>query len=259
MCRVLTKSLVLLVGLVSLASFVTSSAEAKQSSLHYMGCYGHNFAGETLIDSGWGYHALYWKACQAQVPFNEFSANPPISITSFADDDLNAQEANASVFPNGDPSGGWGSDLVSTKEELLLIAAIYMDRWDSPLYVEVDIDGDGFSQETVIRAVQYSGTDPATACGTWGWNDDNQDPRIVAANCSFFEGPFNLSFVDVAYWDFFEFVEATVSGSQFPTLCFSETYVADPPEGAAERFRKNVDHFAELRQEFALAVPQCDL
>ncbi|MCH9648805.1 MAG: hypothetical protein K0U98_11240 [Deltaproteobacteria bacterium] len=253
--RGLTKPLALLCGLVCFATLFAPPAQAAQSSLHYMGCYSHNYPGEARISEGWGFHALYWKACLSGKTFNDFNANPPTSfISTFSDEDLDAQEANSAVFPVN-PGGSWSDNSVNNKEELLLIAAMYMDRYDSPVYVEVDIDNDGFSQPTVIRAVQYSGQDPSSKCDFWGWSDDEQDPKIVAANCSFFEGPFSVTSVDVAYWDFVTYTQTSVTGSMFPTLCFFETYVADPPDGAAQLFRKDVDHLKEYRETHSNALP----
>lgn len=225
-----------------------SSASVTYTMSHANSNYNDGYANNY---ENWGYYALRWKAHARNITnYQPWNALPPSSwVDSFDDDELDAIEADTCVFPSGNPSGGWDDFSSFDFKELFVGAAIYLDLWQSPVFANLDVTGDGFDEPVVIKSITFNITDPFGAttmgelCDFWGWNQIASGQYTisqVASACSFHEdADYSITSVTFARWNP-SLGNHTVSGESAigNTYVFgsSSVYIGDPVTAAAEIF-----------------------
>lgn len=148
--------------------------------------------GNTLapLQTGWGYHALRWKALgNPSITYDATVATgiPTSWVTCGHEGQLNAAETSAPVFAS-DPGGFWQCYQHTSLEGLGLAAAFYMHRFNSPVYTTqktLNIDNNWQHYALGIEQVTFCAVGPGTIpqplhalC-----NFDNIDPTTIQANC----------------------------------------------------------------------------
>lgn len=143
-------------------------------------------------DTGWGYHALRWKALgNPSIPYSAAAAvNIPRTTVScnFHDDSLNIAEGSAPVFTS-DPGGVWQCYPHMTEEGLGLAAAFYMHRFASPVYTTVKFWDSLVNQwlyyGLAIEQVTFCAVGPGTIAQPLHdkCNFGNIDPTMINDNC----------------------------------------------------------------------------
>lgn len=166
---------------------------------------------------GWGYHALLWKHYHTGVQYNKYQAYAPAMVVVMGDADwLNSEEARTPTVFASNPAGSWWENGAWNFKELAIGAASFMDRWNSPVYTNMNISG--YSRGVVVRQVTFEIDNPfgdstlAKLCGPYGWGQDVSQYPIddMAEDCAFFtDNYFTVKEMVIAYWD---------SSSQYKTL-----------------------------------------
>jgi len=215
--------------------------------------------------TGWGYHALRWKALHAGSPYTyapSLASSVPISYVSCGDESfLNVAEIDAFTPP--DPGGGWECHNTYTVEELALAAAFFMDRWNSPIYTVARKYSDPLYGEYFydlgIEKVTFCIVDPNN-------NYDSTNPTHQLSNlCSFnttSPGSLTVSCTNAGsfYYEPKEFVasqwglplvyhlssvtmDATTASYPNPNAWYwsGADYIGDPPEEEAHLIPLIVD------------------
>ncbi|MEM7356571.1 MAG: hypothetical protein AAF657_37490, partial [Acidobacteriota bacterium] len=147
-----------------------------------------------LTDS-WGYHALKWKSFSGNASYDAAAAASnltpwvPIQQVAYLDNvRLNALEANAQVFPNGNPAGTWLRNDAYNYLELVLGAASYLEFWGSPTYANLRYDaanGGTFLTGAVgITEVEFC-SNPASSNGGRGPIDLCQQQACTTPPCRY--------------------------------------------------------------------------
>ncbi len=228
------------------------------------------------VDTGWGYLAMCWKwlkkiATFTYHPENVPASNFPVLIVDNPDpagfdadyQRLNQLEANdhGNLFFDtvsgewADPGGGWGAEdnWAYSREEIALAAAIYHERWTSPVFANFRL-ADGGNPPTplavMMRAETFSadsdGDLPHNACnedtdgdGHSDWSDDPYplppEHQVAAACASAHGSQFELESVDYDAWLGGAYTpDQTVSGDDPSWWPWVSAYVGDPPEPGDE-------------------------
>jgi hypothetical protein len=216
----------------------------------------------------WGYHALRWKAASSQVSYSpQYASGVPSSTVMFADDiPLNDNEADSCVFPQGNPPGGWGSCLAWDFKEVAVGAGMFMDRWSSPVYTNMEING--WQVPVVIRSVSFSVNNPYGAntmsalCDFWGWNAQGGDVDVeaTAQACAFHEDDrYTVTSMTISYWDPNLQDTHTINGEANMAAAFpySQYYIGDPDDASIVP-RYSADVSANMSKSFSQAtIPHC--
>lgn len=195
----------------------------------------------------WGNFALKWKSYFAAVQYNDGNANlaPCGFISPFDADNLNDLEADACVFPQGDPIGGWVDEQSFEAKEHFTGVGIFVDLYESPVFTELTLPGEAFPEPVGIQEITFSidsnnprgATNMEQLCKLQGWDRQNRpsDVSQVAEACVFFEGQyFDITSIELVHWD---------NGIQRKTLNWTEMengynfasiYIGDPDFGDGE-------------------------
>jgi len=256
------------VALLACGAMLTASTSVAQT--YSMSCNTPATYHDGYADSfdAWGYHALRWKAACRQVSYApQYGSGVPTSWVSFADDiPLNDNEANSCVFPQGNPAGGWGACNAWDFKDLAVGAGMFMDRWQSPVYTNMEIGG--WQVPVVIRSVSFSVNNPFGAntmsalCDFWGWNVQGGDVDVeaTAQACAFHEDQYyTVTSMTISYWDPNLHDTYTISGeanmaNAFP---YSQYFIGDPDDSSIDaRYSAEVE--ASMSKSLAqAAVKQC--
>lgn len=226
-------------------------------------------------ETGWGYHALRWKALNAPTyVYNPGSAvNVPLGFVNSGDELLlNSAESSNAFFPL-DPPGYWQVNTHNTVEKLALGAAFYMSRFGSPVYVNA-IKANDFIYGTyyynmAIEKVTYCVIDPNniftnspsqqlhSLC-----NFNNVLPGQLTVSCAN-QGQFSYQIdeLGVSLWDlpFVCHLQNQVRNATFPNWndwYIPGVYIGDPPIEEAYLAPIFQDAADQLRNWF---VTDCNL
>jgi len=204
-----------------------------------------------FISNGWGYHALCWKSRQWNVPYDAPTSEVPSGTVHSSDTGiLNGFESNTEVFPENPPGSWYGRDSGSPAE-LVVGAALAMDRWRNPSYANVE-NGRQIALKKAVFDVDLSYEHLSELCDEAGWKDLGKREDVVARECISTKGGFFV--LQEVTFDRWEGSSFTNNVSQDP-LEFGRdydegdgTWITDPPspeEGAlveelARRLRRKV-------------------
>lgn len=130
---------------------------------------------------------------------------------------LNGNEQSAAVFADGDPPGVWEQHYALSAKELIVGAVMAIDRWGSPVYSGLYLDG--APRAVAIERIDFGSTigriTPSlpSLCGWLGYATAT-DADQVDFKCALYEGArINVREVSVAYWDESGRVDATLTGA----------------------------------------------
>ncbi|HEX4956398.1 MAG TPA: hypothetical protein VF017_23680 [Thermoanaerobaculia bacterium] len=147
--------------------------------------------------TGWGYHALRWKAISNPLISYSNSAATNVPVHSVAcnlsEVQLNNAEATSSVFAT-DPGGSWHCYPHTTQEGLALTAAFYMHRFASPVYARIQFWNSLGSQwvhfPLAIEQVTFCavGPNPPPKPLHEQCNFDNINPTMINSFCANWTG-----------------------------------------------------------------------
>ena len=173
---------------------------------------------------------------------------------------LNAQEADRTRFPNGNPPGTWleaqypiflnPSQPKSNFNQFAIGAAKAMYDWNTPVFFEINL-GPGIFENAVLESITFNSPFSnalSTLCAISGFNIRGANVSTVASSCASISGINNanplttVSSIDIAYWPQtgsvpFNRIDRIYTGSSLDSFILnnfnkasSKTYVWDPPE-----------------------------
>lgn len=214
-----------------------------------------------VSNTGWGYHALRWKALKN--PGSVYTPPAAGAVNTYqvaGGDEALLNNAEVSAFFPPDPGGVWQSNYAGSLEALALGAAYYAFRWGSPVYTNrqcylLDAYGNRARCPVAVERVTfcvYETTQGAYQPGNPAHKLDalcdfnNVAPGSLTVGCLAWAG-FNYEVEEVRARTWGEEVAYYMPLSAYPNdnaLPQSDrwfapgTYIGDPPEGEA--------HLAEL-------------